>query len=76
LMNYFTVTNGVLVTNVIENNKTAKSGLQAGDVIIKVGEKTVTSLATLIGALDAATGESVEITVSRRREQVKIAFHR
>jgi S1-C subfamily serine protease len=76
LMNYFTVTNGVLVTNVTENNKTAKSGLQAGDVIIKVGEKTVTNLATLIGALDAATGESVEMTVSRRREQMKIAFQR
>lgn len=76
LMNYFTVTNGVLVTNVTERNKAAKSGLQAGDVIIKVGEKTVTNLATLIGALDAAAGESVEITVSRRREQVKITYQR
>jgi S1-C subfamily serine protease len=76
LMNYFTVTNGVLVTNVKEDDKAAKSGLQAGDVIVKVGEKTVTNLAILIAALDAATGESVEITVSRRREQVKIAFQR
>jgi S1-C subfamily serine protease len=76
LMNYFTVTHGVLVTNVTENNKAAKSGLQAGDVILKVGEKTVANLATLISALDAATGESVEITVSRRREQVKITYQR
>ena len=76
LMNFFTVTNGVLVTNVTENNKAAKSGLQAGDVIIKVGEKAVTNLSTLISALDTAASESVEITVSRRREQVKITFQR
>ncbi len=76
LMNYFTVTNGVLVTNVTENNKAAKSGLQTGDVIVKVGEKTVTNLATLVTALDSAPGESVEITVSRRREQVKVTFQR
>jgi S1-C subfamily serine protease len=76
LMNHFTVTNGVLVTNVKENDKAAKSGLQAGDVIVQVGEKTVTNLAALIAALDGATGESVEITVSRQREQVKITYQR
>jgi S1-C subfamily serine protease len=76
LMNYFTVTNGVLVTNVTENNKAAKSGLQAGDVIVQVGEKTIANLAALIAVLDGATGESVEITVSRRREQVKINYQR
>lgn len=76
LMNYFAVTNGVLVSNVIENKKAARGGLQAGDVIVRVGEKTVTNLATLINALDGAAGEPVEIAVSRRREQMKITFQR
>jgi len=77
LMNYFAVTNGVLVSAVAENNKAARAGLQAGDVIIKVGEQPITNLATLIKALDDTTqGEAIEITVSRRREIVKLALAR
>ncbi len=76
LMNYLAVTKGVLVTNVIENNKAARSGLQAGDVIVQIGEKPVTSIATMVSALDAATSQEVEITISRRREQTKITFQR
>jgi S1-C subfamily serine protease len=76
LMNYFAVTNGVLVSNVTENTKAARSGLQAGDVIVQVGEKPITSLATLISALDATAGEPIEVTISRRREQMKITFQR
>lgn len=72
LMNYFAVINGVLVSNVTEKEKAARAGLQAGDVIIEAGGKPVNNLANLISALDA--GASVEITVSRRRENVKIIF--
>ncbi len=76
LMNYFAVTNGVLVTNVAENNRAARCGLKAGDVIIRAGERPVNNLATLISALDSSEGEPVEITISRRREQLKITFQR
>ncbi len=76
LMNYFAVTNGMLVSNVIENYKAARSGLMAGDVILKVGETQITKLAGLIDALDKSSSESIEITVSRRREQIIINFQR
>lgn len=74
LMNYFAVTNGLLVSTVAEKNKAARAGLQAGDVIVKIGDEPITNLATLIKALDNAQGEAIEITVSRRRELVKLAL--
>jgi S1-C subfamily serine protease len=74
LMNFFAVTNGVLVSNVAANNKAARAGLQAGDVIVKVGEQPITNLATLLKALEPSPGEAVEITVSHRRELVKLAL--
>jgi serine protease Do len=76
LMKYFAVTNGVLVSHVTENNKAARSGLMAGDIILKVGDVQIDNLTGLITALDKSSGESVELTVSRRREQMKIKFLR
>jgi type II secretory pathway component PulC len=76
LMKYFAVTNGLLVSYVTENNKAARSGLLAGDIILKVGDVQIDNLAGLMTALDMSSGESVEITVSRRREQMKINFLR
>ena len=74
LMNYFAVTTGLLVSNVVESNKAARAGLQAGDIITKVGEIQITDLPILIKALNEADGEAIEITVSRRREVVKLAL--
>jgi S1-C subfamily serine protease len=77
LMNYFAVTNGLLVSSVTENNKAARSGLLVGDVIIKAGDTQVDNLSSLLSALDNnSTSESIEITVSRRRVQSKIYFLR
>jgi S1-C subfamily serine protease len=74
LMSYFAVNNGVLVSSVAENGKASRSGLQAGDIIIDVGGRSITNLDTLIGALDSAGAEPFEITVSRRRERLKITY--
>ena len=76
LMNYFAVTNGVLITSTVENNKAARAGLQAGDVIVKAGEQQITSLSNLLAALDGASTPQVEITVSRRKELVKVNYTR
>jgi S1-C subfamily serine protease len=77
LMNYFAVTNGLLVSNVIENNKAARSGLMVGDIIIKAGNVQIDNLTTLLSALDNNnSGDSIEITISRRRAQTKINFQR
>lgn len=75
LMKYFHVENGILITNVLENNEAAaRSGLQAGDVILKVGDSRIDNIAGLIAALDKSS--PAEITISRRREQLQIAFQR
>jgi S1-C subfamily serine protease len=76
LMNYFAVHNGLLVSNVNENTVAARSGLQAGDVIVEAAAKPINKLADLIDALDSASGSPVEITVARRRERLKITFQR
>jgi S1-C subfamily serine protease len=75
LMSYFAVNNGLLVSNVNDNTVAARSGLQAGDVIIEAGAKRINRLADLIDALDAGPAP-IEITVARRRERIKITFTR
>jgi S1-C subfamily serine protease len=74
LMSYFAAPNGLLVSNVNEGSAAARSGLQAGDVIIDAGAKQINKLSDLIDALDSASGSPIEITVARRRERVKIAW--
>src|SRR5262247_694418 len=76
LMTYFAVDNGLLVSNVNENTVAARAGLQAGDVIVESGAKSINRLADLIDALDSAGGSPLEITVARRRERLKINFRR
>jgi S1-C subfamily serine protease len=76
LMSYFAVDNGLLVSNVNENTVAARAGLQAGDVIVESGAKSINKLADLIDALDSAGGSPLEITVARRRERMKITFRR
>jgi S1-C subfamily serine protease len=76
LMSHFAAPNGLLVSNVNENTVAARSGLQAGDVIVEAGAKSINKLADLIDALDSAGGSPLEITVARRGERLKIAFKR
>jgi S1-C subfamily serine protease len=64
------------VSNVNENTVAARAGLQAGDVIVDSGAKSLNKLADLIDALDSASGSPLEITVARRRERLKITFRR
>ncbi len=76
LMSYFAAPNGLLVSNVNENTVAARSGLQAGDVIVEAGAKPINRLADLIDALDDNAAAPIEITVARRRERIKITFQR
>ena len=76
LMSYFAAPNGLLVSNVNEGAVAARSGLQAGDVIVEAGAKPINRLADLIDALDSSSGSPIEITVVRRRERVKVTFQR
>jgi S1-C subfamily serine protease len=76
LMSYFAAPNGLLVSNVSEGAIAARSGLQAGDVIIDAGAKQINRLADLVDALDSANSSPIEITVARRGKRVNIKFQR
>jgi S1-C subfamily serine protease len=75
LLGFLGAPNGVLVTTINENNRAAQSGLQAGDVITKVGTKAINDLADLLQALDGANSPA-EITVVRRRATLTLKFSR
>ncbi len=56
---------GVLVTEVFEDTPAQKSGLKAGDVIVKVGVDTVNTPEELVRALDRHDGK-IGLTVLRK----------
>lgn len=72
LGDYFGVKDGagVLVTEVIEDSPAAKSGLKAGDVIVKVGDTEVDSPDALHEAMrDTKPGDDLKLTVLRKGSQ-------
>lgn len=64
---------GVRLTGVRAGSPADKAGLQEGDVIVEFGGRTVTDLYEYTEALNAhAPGDTVEITVLRGGERVKL----
>ncbi len=74
LMNYFSVSQGLLISNVLEGNRAFKSGLKAGDVITKIGDIVITDMTSLMTGLDKWVNGQLQITVSRRHESLKLNF--
>jgi len=74
LAKFFAAPGGVLVATVVENNKGAQAGLQAGDVILKIGDRKVTDFTSVLQAMEVNPQGEVEITVIRQREQLKLIF--
>lgn len=75
LLTHFSVAQGVLVASVAEGSRAAQCGLQAGDIIVKVGEKAINELANLLQVLDE-TKESATLTIQRRRETLTVKMPR
>ncbi len=66
LARYFKVDGGVLVTAVDEDGPAAKAGLKAGDIIVRVGGKSVKDGGDLRDAVrDAEAGSTTTIGVQR-----------
>jgi serine protease Do len=62
---------GVLITSVIEDSPAEKAGLQAGDVIIRIGDQTVKDSGDLMEALqDRDADESLPVTVIRKGDRL------
>ena len=60
---------GVMVKQVARKSEAATAGLQAFDVILKVGNETVTSLAAWDRALRANQGKPVQVIILRDKKQ-------
>ena len=65
LADYFGVEGGVLVTSVTEDSPAAEGGLQAGDVIVAVGDEEVDSRGDLTRALSDLEEGEVSVRVVR-----------
>ncbi|MFO8173424.1 MAG: PDZ domain-containing protein [Longimicrobiales bacterium] len=73
LAEYFHVEEGVLVTEVLEGTPAAQAGMQSGDVIVRVGSETVSSLDDLrfaVGYLD----RPLRIRVVRKGSPMEIVI--
>ncbi|MBI1761292.1 MAG: PDZ domain-containing protein [Acidobacteria bacterium] len=75
MLAYFAAPNGLLVTSLNDKQRLAEGGLQAGDVIVKVGAQPVTDVAKLLAALDEGAGVA-EVTVQRRRSPLTLKLTR
>jgi S1-C subfamily serine protease len=66
LSTYFGADRGVLVLRVVPETPAARSGLQAGDVVVRVNGQAVTRVAELRSAVSRAQGRSAEMEVVRK----------
>lgn len=67
LADYFGVSEGILVTSVVENSGAAKAGLKAGDVITAVDGEKVDSPGDITRAINKKEDGTVTLTVVRDR---------
>ena len=67
------VKSGVLITGVLQDGPAAKGGLRPGDVVVKVGDRTVQNTGELFAAVAALQPDSSAIIVAQRgAEQVQV----
>jgi len=73
LAEFFGVKEGVLVRSVTKNSAAEKSGIRAGDVIVKVDGETVTSPREITSALRSArTKKNFPVVVVRDKKEVTL----
>jgi len=64
---------GVIITGVLQNGPGAQAGIKPGDVIVKVGEKSVTSVSELLSSVAALKpGTPEKFSVLRRDEKLEL----
>jgi len=69
------VSEGVLISGVVNNAPAAKAGLKPGDVLTRVGDKPVQSPAQLLAAVSALAPQSTtQVTVQRGAQRLEFAL--
>lgn len=76
LSEYFGATDGVLVLNAREGTPAARAGLRAGDVIVRVGDTAVRSIAELRRTIGRAPDGAIALGVLRRGQSVTVTLNR
>jgi S1-C subfamily serine protease len=66
LSDYFDVDDGLLVLHVIPGTPAARAGLRAGDVIRRVGDRTITTPTSLQRALAASDSREAKLDIVRK----------
>lgn len=64
---------GVYIVEVVNNTPAQKAGIVAGDVIVKIGDDSITSMSDLNKSLyKYSKGQSVDLVINRGGKEVKI----
>ena len=63
---------GVLVRSVLKDSPAEKAGLKAGDVILRVDDIRVNSVADISARLRATSGKAVQLALMRERKEMTI----
>ncbi len=71
---YLGVPSGVMVKQVARKSEAAAAGLQAFDVILKVGNEAITNLSAWDRALRANEGKPVQVTILRDKKQQTVTL--
>ncbi|MBE7008501.1 MAG: PDZ domain-containing protein [Ruminococcaceae bacterium] len=73
--NGYSVDAGVRVSSVEAGGAAEKAGLQVGDIIVKVGDKDITSMKDLNGAKKSyKAGDTASVTVNRNGTEVTLSI--
>ncbi len=69
MADYLGVSSGIMIKEVARKSEAAAAGLKQHDVIVKVGNDAVTTLADWDRAIRANQGKAVQVTILRDRKQ-------
>jgi serine protease Do len=77
LADFFGVKGGVLVKSVVKNSAAEKAGIRAGDVVVKVGDSTVSTPEEVVTALRAlGSKKTFTVIVVRNRKEIPLTVTR
>ena len=69
------VHSGVIITGVLQNAPAAQAGIKPGDVIVRVGTKSVENVSELLSSVAALKpGTAVKFGVLRRDEKMELSL--
>jgi len=72
LAQYFGVKEGVLVRSVSKGSVAEKAGIRAGDVMIKVEDAHIATLADISSRLRTLHGKSAQVVLMRDRKELTV----